>query len=390
MFTGVREPWTLIRVNAALHAMATLLLLRLITYFVPDSRRAIWAVLPFLLYPSAMAWYAQIHKDGYFATGTYLVLYGWVLLARSRVVQEGVVMSLRPVLWITLGGAFIWLIRPHAVQVLQLACLPLAIVLPVACVVRAARSGGSWRQAASVVVAAALGIVVLIPYTLDEASDRWLADGPRPPAASHLAARGDSPGLSADAGRPRGLDVPIVWRAAESRPVFVAQHSGTRRLPKNASPAQDDYDYLDRVIGGWRLVAVDLNAPRLVADEAVNVKLYWRPAAETNPADPDALAGGELYPDEGGRWVQFLRPVKNKIRDGGFQQPELSKRYPAEVGFPVDFYGEGARPRQLAPDVRNGRPTTVMALHNSATQRRSSLVSESFAVEPGRLYLQAG
>jgi len=77
------EPWSIIPLNAALHATAALILHSLLRLFV-SPRRALLGTLPFVLYPSAMTWYTQLHKDGFFIAGMLLLVYGWALLASNR------------------------------------------------------------------------------------------------------------------------------------------------------------------------------------------------------------------------------------------------------------------------------------------------------------------
>ena len=76
------KPWTLIPLNAALHATAAALLFRLLQGFVADWRWAAVGVAPFVFYPSALEWVSQIHKDGFFITGYLCLFVAWAELAR--------------------------------------------------------------------------------------------------------------------------------------------------------------------------------------------------------------------------------------------------------------------------------------------------------------------
>ncbi|NLJ50079.1 MAG: hypothetical protein GX428_10935, partial [Candidatus Atribacteria bacterium] len=96
-----------------------IILLLIILQFIDDRKVAFLAILPFVFFPSAMTWYTQIHKDGYFILGNLLFLYGWLLLI--EIIRENgkwQEIFIR-VLLIELGTFFIWLVRPYGVQIIQ-------------------------------------------------------------------------------------------------------------------------------------------------------------------------------------------------------------------------------------------------------------------------------
>jgi hypothetical protein len=106
------KPWTLIPLNAALHATAAALLFRLLRGFVADWRWAAAGVAPFIFFPSALEWVSQIHKDGFFITGYLCLFVAWAELARhdpgtSQWRGLGRTLALLPV-----GFGLIWLVRP--------------------------------------------------------------------------------------------------------------------------------------------------------------------------------------------------------------------------------------------------------------------------------------
>jgi hypothetical protein len=162
----VPQPWTLIPLNAALHATAALVLLRIVQVFLPDWRLAVWAVLPFLLFPSALTWYGQIHKDTYSIAGAFLFVYGWIMLARLDTWRRGPWPPLRAALWVVLGAVLAWVVRFFFLEMLQGIGVALALFLSAVFVARGARGTLPWRRA----VAAALSLWVLVigmtPWTL--------------------------------------------------------------------------------------------------------------------------------------------------------------------------------------------------------------------------------
>jgi hypothetical protein len=113
------EPYMFVPVNALVHAAGGLTIY-LIAYLVSANRRAsVLATLPFLLFPSAASWYAQIHKDGIFALGMLLCALGWMQAFRrdfwlARLPRFAALLG--P---IALGLFLIWVVRPHIMILMQ-------------------------------------------------------------------------------------------------------------------------------------------------------------------------------------------------------------------------------------------------------------------------------
>ena len=143
----VPKPWTIIPINAALHATAAVVLLQIILLYVPDWRSAIWAVLPFVFFPSAMTWYTQIEKDGYSILGALLICYGWVLLSQINTWQRGWPKILRAVICMLIGMALVWIVRPYMMQMIQGLGIIMALILICTYLLRAKNKSLFWRQA---------------------------------------------------------------------------------------------------------------------------------------------------------------------------------------------------------------------------------------------------
>jgi hypothetical protein len=169
----IPEPWVLVPLNAALHASATVLLaciVRSVTNSIPVS---ILAALPFLFYPSASAWYAQIHKDGFFIAGFYAYIYGWVLLLRMETwkVRRRVVISL---FWIVAGTLLIGLMRDYGVQLAAVLGLLFAIVVAFRMLKDTTLGWVTWRRTLTAV------FVFLAPFVLAGlSSNHYKAGAPR-------------------------------------------------------------------------------------------------------------------------------------------------------------------------------------------------------------------
>jgi hypothetical protein len=80
----------------------------------------------------------------------------------------------------------------------------------------------------------------------------------------------------------------------------------------------------------------------------------------------------------------MIRQVRSLVPNGGFEQGDgLS-------GYPNDLYKAPADTRAVVADTRNDQATKVAVLKNGGQTGQTSLVSAPIAVNPRRLYLQAG
>lgn len=129
------KPWTLIPLNAALHAASAVILILILEFF-STRKKAIFASLPFLLYPSAAIWYAAIHKDGFFITGLFLYLYGLLLLTSNinkiRFLKKDIVGFLS----IVSGIFLVYLFRPYSTQMMLLMTGIVMVILSIFIVVK--------------------------------------------------------------------------------------------------------------------------------------------------------------------------------------------------------------------------------------------------------------
>ncbi len=130
---------------------------------------------------------------------------------------------------------------------------------------------------------------------------------------------------------------------------------------------------------GWRLLRYDLDESRLALGEAADLKLYWMP-----PPGVEPVAAENFYRQPDGQWVQMIRQVRNLVANGGFERGN------GFADFPKDLYKAPAETRQLITETRDGQMTHVAVLKNSGQATQSSLLSTPIAVNPKRLYLQAG
>jgi len=158
---SVPEPYMFIPLNAALHATAGVVLMRLAKFLIDDDFLALCASLPFLIFPSAMAWYTQIHKDGFYFTGAFLCLYGWILLARIQTWQSGWQTIMSGIVWISVGLTLMVVVRTYSFQVMQAMGFILAIGISILFIARGRTKKLPWQTCTFAIV-----IMFLVPFSL--------------------------------------------------------------------------------------------------------------------------------------------------------------------------------------------------------------------------------
>ena len=127
----VTEPWTVIPLNATVHATAAVVLIGIIQRLTSRWQYAMLATLPFILYPSAMTWYTQLHKDGFFILGSLVFLFGWVMMVERINNFSNLKVIIKPYLLIIIGAMLVWVVRPYGVQIMQGVSLLIAVGISV-------------------------------------------------------------------------------------------------------------------------------------------------------------------------------------------------------------------------------------------------------------------
>ncbi|MDP3086725.1 MAG: hypothetical protein Q8M99_00820 [Methylotenera sp.] len=125
------DPTLIIPINAACHALGGVLIF-MITRELSDKKAfgivaGILAATLFIVFPSALNWYGQIHKDGYAIAGTLLILLTWIKAVQGKYDFRG---------WSTLllsnllGVVLVASVRPYGLKLLFIATLG-ALVLTI-------------------------------------------------------------------------------------------------------------------------------------------------------------------------------------------------------------------------------------------------------------------
>jgi hypothetical protein len=147
----------------------------------PDWRLAIWATLPFLLFPSGLLWFTQITKDAFSIAGVLVLLYGWLSLAKTETWDGGWRKPGAAGLWVILGAALTWVARPYIVEMMQGMGAVLAVVLTVKLLVLGTRRGMAWHRVVFAVGAIWILVVALTPFTQGTTREIAQAPGKAPP-----------------------------------------------------------------------------------------------------------------------------------------------------------------------------------------------------------------
>jgi hypothetical protein len=189
----IPKPIILIPLNAVVHAASFFLLALFINNYVrktSDRPLLKFAVaLPFLFFPTAMNWYTQIHKDGFFILGFYLALYGIVTsfqLKNENEKKVPVKQLVKVFLSIFLGGICIWIARPYGVSLLFIVGILIGIVLIVYRLI-------TFRKLQSLFIIAVyfLSLFVLLPFADTKGSEGVKSENIEQPPAEKIDNNGE-------------------------------------------------------------------------------------------------------------------------------------------------------------------------------------------------------
>jgi murein biosynthesis integral membrane protein MurJ len=111
-FFGI-DPSLVTPINAAVHASSGILLYLIANTLVPGrigKISGIIAAIMFVVFPSSLNWYAQVHKDGYSIFGVFLVLYSWLKYLDSNHTIKSYIHYFAGSL---VAIAFIYFVRPY-------------------------------------------------------------------------------------------------------------------------------------------------------------------------------------------------------------------------------------------------------------------------------------
>ena len=113
------DPSLVIPINAAIHACGGILIFSLAKVLAPTKQTGMYAGVIagtiFIIFPSALNWYGQVHKDGYAIMGTLLILLMWVkALDKSTAKMSWATMLVASIV----GMFFVGFVRPYGLTLL--------------------------------------------------------------------------------------------------------------------------------------------------------------------------------------------------------------------------------------------------------------------------------
>jgi hypothetical protein len=112
-------PAVMIPINAALHATGGLILILIAQEVCPGKvgkYGGLLAATLFIIFPSSLNWYAQLHKDCYTITGILLVIYSWICSLNNCLHKQIRKISIQ----LLSGYLLIAFARPYYLQLLLL------------------------------------------------------------------------------------------------------------------------------------------------------------------------------------------------------------------------------------------------------------------------------
>ncbi len=164
------EPWSILPLNAALHATAGVILLRIINLLTSNWKTALLAVLPFVAFPSSLTWTAQMHNDNYAVLGSLLFIYGWISLSH-RLFHLKLLIFIRTLLYIIFGFTLIWLVRPYLVQIFQAISITSGLVITVVILYKYKQYKIKWQKILIVLLAVWSFVLIATPFTENNLSN---------------------------------------------------------------------------------------------------------------------------------------------------------------------------------------------------------------------------
>ena len=109
------KPWVLLPINSALFATAALTLFSLVKYLGISNLHAMFAIAAFVVFPSSIVQFGQIHKDIFCTSGLLLNLWCWVSLLQRDLQWRRMAL----IIFISiLATGIVWLFRPYFMQIL--------------------------------------------------------------------------------------------------------------------------------------------------------------------------------------------------------------------------------------------------------------------------------
>jgi hypothetical protein len=186
--TGIREPWVMVPVNAALFAISATMIFNIVRLMTANILASVAAALPFVMFPSAALEYADLHKDVWSCAGSLIIVF---VLARIQAADELTIRDIAVLAIVCLVGAvLVWTARAYLVRVLLYASvISVALVVLMEALVRRFRFDLALVKKFGAFLLV-LGMLVAITRIPTEDSTRGMAESQPPPVVQQQASGG--------------------------------------------------------------------------------------------------------------------------------------------------------------------------------------------------------
>lgn len=136
------NPYSMVILNAFLHALSTILMSAILMEWF-SIRSSIIGSLPLAISPYMMFWFSQLNKDSFVLAGAMLFIYGLLRLLsaelRPFILRS---LSLYSFLFMIVGAALIWTMRPYLNQIL----FPIVAIILVVAFISKVKRDINWKN----------------------------------------------------------------------------------------------------------------------------------------------------------------------------------------------------------------------------------------------------
>lgn len=159
------DPRIFIPFQAAFHASAALILVKLLNLFMKNRTKVILCVLPFLVFPSNLLWTAQVHKDSYSILGVFLILYSMVSLSIHKNLRNSnwYLIILRSIIFYITGVLLIWIVRPYMLSIIEPIVGLFVVLLFLTFLIGIFKKKMSWQKTMLILLSVLLTFFILTP-----------------------------------------------------------------------------------------------------------------------------------------------------------------------------------------------------------------------------------
>jgi hypothetical protein len=156
-------PLVLVPINAAVHATSTLALIKIMHIMSKSKRVAIYASIPYTLFPTAMLWYTQIHRDGFYNLGILLFIYGFVSMIKETSYNT-IIRKIGYSAVFLCGMIITWMVRPYSLIMVLYTGLFLLLIIAFVYALKVLQSKLKLRDAISTMLI--LSLLFFVTFTL--------------------------------------------------------------------------------------------------------------------------------------------------------------------------------------------------------------------------------